>query len=320
MKEADFLKIINDTLSDSHFLGDDCAYLEDLGIFVTQDTLVEDVHFSCETISPYQLGKKSIAVNLSDIAASLSTPKYVSISLSMPSSTSNDFVKEFYEGVEEICKKYDIKVIGGDITGSEKIFVSITAISKKTSQYLSSRSFAKENDLVVSTGVHGSSACALFALQNKLTISKNIEDSHLNPIPKVKEALQLSQSLINNIASMDTSDGLVDALYKIAEASKVSIEVDFDKIKIEHEIIEVAKKNNIDYEDWVLWGGEDYELIACIDEKTYNKLDKNIYKIIGKVSKQNNDFLVNIKRADNGLKITKSTFEQKSFNHFEEKL
>lgn len=319
MKETDFLEIINKTLADSHFLGDDCAYLEDLGIFVTQDSLVEGVHFSLDTINAYNLGKKSVAVNLSDIAASFSTPKYVSIALSLPKTTPNNFVKGFYEGVNDICNEYGIKVIGGDITGSEKIFISVAAIGKKESNYISSRKFAKEGDLVVTTGLHGSSSCALFALQNKLEVKNDIIDSHLNPTPKIKESMELSKVVEGNIALMDSSDGLIDALYKISEASCVSMEIDFDKISINTDIIKIAQENNINYTDWVLWGGEDYELIACIPKETYNKLDKNIFKVIGKVYPKSNHYLVSIKMPDKNLKITKEVFENKSFNHFEEK-
>lgn len=316
MKETEFLEIINKTLTDSHFLGDDCAYLEDLGIFVTQDSLVEDVHFSFKTIDAFNLGRKSIAVNLSDLAASLSTPKYISISLSMPKSTPNSFIEEFYKGVNEICNEYNIKVIGGDITGSEKVFISVTAIGKKTSPYLTSRKFANEGDLIIATGDHGSSASALYALAKNTKISQGLLNSHINPTPKIKESIELSKVINKNLALMDTSDGLVDALYKISEASNVTIEIDFEKVQINPEIIRIAKENNKNYTDWVLWGGEDYELIACIPEETYNKLDKNIFKIIGKVHQKNSEYNVKIEMPDEDLKITKDIFENKSFNHF----
>lgn len=316
MKETDFLEVINKTLSDSHFIGDDCAYVQDLGIFVTQDSLVEDVHFSLNTTNPYNLGRKSIAVNLSDLAASLSTPKYVSISISLPNSIKNEFIEDFYKGVNDICNEYGVKVIGGDITGSDKIFISVTAIGKQASQHITSRKFAKEGDLVVSTGVHGSSSCALYAIQNNITVSEDLLRKHINPQPKNNESIELSKTIQGNIALMDTSDGLADALYKLSAASNVSMDINFDKINVSSEIVEIAKENNLNYSDWVLWGGEDYELIACVPEETYNKLDKNIFNIIGKVQAKSNEYLVNIKMPDNDLKITKDIFENKSFNHF----
>ena len=96
MNELRFLEIINKTLDSSSFLGDDCAYLDDFDIFVTQDTLVEDVHFSLYTISPYLLGRKAVSVNLSDLAAALSIPKFILVSLSLPKNTKDSFVSELY--------------------------------------------------------------------------------------------------------------------------------------------------------------------------------------------------------------------------------
>ena len=100
MKEQLFLETIKSAIGDK-YIGDDCAYLEDLGIVVSQDSLVEDIHFKTEYMTPYQLGFKSMMVNLSDISASGAEPKYVSIALSLPKTIENDFIKEFYEGAKE---------------------------------------------------------------------------------------------------------------------------------------------------------------------------------------------------------------------------
>ena len=128
MKEIDFLNIISAKLADNTYLGDDCAYLKEYGLFVTQDTLVEDVHFSLLTTTPKQLGWKTAAVNLSDLAASAALPLFLTVSLSLPENTEKKFVAEFYEGINDICKKYNTAVIGGDLTRSEKVFVSVCAV------------------------------------------------------------------------------------------------------------------------------------------------------------------------------------------------
>lgn len=319
MKELEFINIIKNTLTYSNFLGDDCAFLEDLDIFTTHDSLIEDVHFSRSTTSPYLLGRKSVAVNLSDLAASLSEPKYVSVSLSLPSSIDENFVKEFYRGINDICEEYNVKVVGGDITRSEKVFISILAIGKKTANHLTSRSFAKKGDLVLTTGNYGASACGLFCLQNNLKAHNSIIEAHTNPTPKVKEALEVAKNVSNNISAMDTSDGLMDAIFKISQASKCKIEVDFNKLPVKNEVIEIAKNNNINYEDWVLWGGEDYELIICVPETTYKNLDPSIFKVIGKVTEEKTNGEVMLEINDSKLTITNDIFENKSFKHFEEK-
>ena len=316
MKELSFLKIIAEQLTDNTLLGDDCAYLEELGIFVTQDTLVEDVHFSLDTTSPYLLGRKLISVNLSDLASALSTPKYVTVSMSLPSSIDETFVAELYKGINDVCKKFKVKVIGGDITSSDKVVLSVCAIGKKTSKFITSRSFANKADYIVTTGSYGSSSCGLYALMNFLYADDELVQSHLNPIAKVKEAKKLSKLIKSNIAGMDTSDGLLDALYKISQASGRSIQLNFDDVPVSEKVIDFCNINNIDYKDFVLWGGEDFELIFTLPEEIYNSIDKNDFKLIGRVLNKSKTPVVHIKSKDFNKKITKDIFEKKSYNHF----
>lgn len=316
MKELNFIEIIKNTLNFSSFLGDDCAFLEDLDIFVTQDTLVEDVHFSLYTISPYMLGRKAVSVNLSDLAAAISQPKYISVSLSMPKTIKDSFVSELYRGINDVCKEYNVKVIGGDITGSDKIVISICAIGKKVSLFNSSRSYAKKDDYILVTGEFGSSSAGLYGLTNFLYTEQSLINSHLNPTPRVNEGLKLSSIIDSNITVMDCSDGLVDALYKVSLASKHSLKIDINEVPVSNELIEFSARNNLDYKNFVKWGGEDYELLICVPEETYSKLDLSIFKCIGRVQNKDNNPCVSIKDDKNIEKITKEIFESNSFNHF----
>ena len=215
MRELDFLNIINSKLNDNSLIGDDCAYLKDLDVFITHDTLVEDVHFSMYTTSPYQLGIKAVNANLSDIAAALAKPLYITVSMSVPNTVKDLFVDELYRGINEVCSLYGIKVAGGDITSSDKIVISICAIGKKLSPYLVSRSFAKKDYCIVTTGQAGNSSAGLYALTNFLYADDFLKKSHLEPHARVNEAIELSALINSNIAGMDTSDGLIDSLYKI---------------------------------------------------------------------------------------------------------
>ena len=314
MKELDFIKIISSQLSFSNYLGDDCAYLDDLDIYVTQDTLVEDVHFSMFTTTPYLLGRKAVNINLSDLAAALAIPKYITVSVSLPKNTSDNFVKELYRGINEVCDEHRVKVIGGDITGSDKIIISICAIGKKNSLHSSSRRYAKKGDYIVVTGSFGSSSLGLYALQNFLYVEDSIKNAHLNPVSRVIEAEKIANIIESNVAVMDSSDGLIDALYKIALSSKHSLEIEFDKVPVMQEVKDFASRNNINYKDFVLWGGEDFELVACLPEETYLKLDKNIFHCIGRV--QNKDNMPCVKVDSD--RITEEIFKNKSFNHFKE--
>ncbi len=272
-KEELFLNIISNTLKNSEFLGDDCAYLPEFNLVVSSDALVEDVHFNLKTISPYQLGKKALLVNISDILASGAKPEYLTITLS--GSLDENFIKDFYKGADEICALYDLKIIGGDLTGGDKINISITIFGNTKGRNISSRKNAKPGFTVLLAGHHGSSAKGFKILNGIEDCSANKEyfiKSHLEPTlyPKISEII--SQNC-KNYAMMDTSDGLFDALKKISEASSVGFNIEFNKI---------LKKTD-DFNN-VLFGGEDYGLFICIGDEDYQRIlplldAKNITKI-----------------------------------------
>ena len=217
MKEKEFITIIKNTLN-SPYIGDDCAYLKDFGIVVTQDSLVEDIHFSTKFISAFDLGFKAVMVNVSDVAASGAEPKYLTVSLSLPSNVKEDFVEEFYNGCKKACGD-DIQIVGGDITGSEKIYISICAIGKALGRNISSRKNAKIGQKVIVSGIHGSSSAGLkLLLEGKNSPEKFIK-SHINPVAQVEFGKKISTTVKEPYAMMDTSDGLMDGLSTIANES-----------------------------------------------------------------------------------------------------
>lgn len=251
MKEQDFIKSIQ-TIIGNQYIGDDCAYLKDFGIVVSQDSLVEEVHFKRDWYTPYQLGYKSVAVNISDIFAAGAKPEAVTIGLSLPDNIEKDFVEEFYLGAKDAL--FGAKIVGGDITGSKNgIFISVTAIGSTTGRNISSRSNAKIGYKVVVKGEHGESAAGLRELLNNGKNSVLI-NAHLMPKLEYEFSKFISENVKEPYAMMDTSDGLCDALFKIAEASNVKIIVDYNKIP---HLFGVNKND-------VLFGGEDYKLIAAL--------------------------------------------------------
>ena len=308
MKEKNFIKIINDTLN-SKYIGDDCAFLSDLGIVVTQDSLVEGVHFDLSFITPYQLGYKSVMVNISDVCASGAVAKYLTISLSLPENVDEEFVKAFYEGAKSACSGAEI--VGGDLTKSEKIFVSVTAIGATGEREISSRSYAKAGQKIIVSGEHGNSALGLRILQNKQgrEIFKNSQkfiDAHLMPKACVDFSKQIGTFVKAPYAMMDSSDGLVDTLTQISYASNVSMVVDFEKIPFDGELLKVY-----DYKDLIFYGGEDYELIATVDEEFLPMLQD--FYVIGEVVEQNEEFLLDI----SGKKLNLGDVDKKIYKHFQ---
>ncbi len=266
MKENEFINVIKNTVN-NNYIGDDCAYLKDLGIVVTQDSLLEGIHFKKEWYTPYELGYKSIAVNISDILASGAKPAYITVSLSIPNDITKTWVKEFYEGAKSVL--YSAEIVGGDITGSnDGIFISVCAIGKTENRTISSRSNAKEGySVVIATKDLGKSSAGLKELINNGN-NADLINSHILPKLNYEFSKYISENIKTEYAMMDTSDGLADALFKIAEHSGVKINIDYDLIP----------RSEYVNKEQLLFGGEDYKLVAVIPEDFANRM-KNIYKI-----------------------------------------
>lgn len=297
MNEKELIKIIKTTLN-SEYIGDDCAYLEDLGIVVSQDSLVEDVHFKLEFITPFQLGYKAVMVNISDICASGAEPKYLTIALSLPNYVDEKFVEEFYKGAKEASD--DVKIVGGDLTGGEKVFISVTAIGATKNRKISSRSNAKVGYKILVSGEHGNSAIGLKMLLNgsKLEQSSKFIKAHLMPVAQRKFSQKIATQITENYAMMDTSDGLADALIQIAKASKVRVKINTSKI---------PHDKNVDMQT-VLYGGEDYQLVVAVP-KDFLPQDTDLIEI-GEITD-----------GDIGLELDGEFYQDiddKLFNHFRE--
>lgn len=311
MKEIDYINIIQNVLSSNH-IGDDCAFLEDLGIVITQDSLVEDIHFKRDFSTPFELGYKSIAVNLSDIYASGAEAKYLTVALSLPKNIDEKFVKEFYEGAKSILN--GAKIVGGDITGSDdKIFVSVCAIGSTNGRKISSRKNAKVGYKIITNGTHGSSNAGLnLLLNNDRSSYPEIVKEHLMPSISDKLSNAIATNAKNDYAMMDSSDGLMDALYKIADFSGVLAVVDFEKIPYDKNL---EKIENFDYKKAIFFGGEDYRLVCAINEEDLKNLDEGLYTIIGEIQEKSVD-TVKVKINGKEIGFNANSLEKNLFNHF----
>ena len=310
MKELEIIEIIKNSLS-SEYIGDDCAFLKDLDIVITQDSLVEDVHFSQKFSDAFQLGYKSVAVNLSDIYASGAEPKYLTISLSLPKNIDKDFVKNFYEGAKSVLN--GTKIVGGDITGSDKIFISVCAIGSTKNRKISSRKNAQIGYKIITNGIYGSSCAGLFTLQNEITGYEDLKKEHLMPTISNKLSDMIATSAQNDYAMMDSSDGLMDAVFKIADSSNLKAKIDFAKIPY-NKSLETIK--NFDYKHQILFGGEDYKLVCAISPKDLEKIDPSLYFEIGEIVEKTDDNIVEINYGQNKKTFNKNEIENYLFNHF----
>ncbi len=255
-KEFEFLNIISKTLSDNSFLGNDCAYLDEYKIAISKDLLVEDVHFSTSFMTPSEIARKSLLVNISDILASGAKPTYALVGLS--GKLNNKFIEEFYKSLNETSKEFNIKIIGGDLTKSEKIVVSITVLGDYKDRKISSRYNAKNGYIVAAKGEFGSSAQGLNDLMNKK--ENYFTNFHKSPTLYPKLSEQIAKNAEFPYVMMDSSDGLLDCLNQISKKSNVKIEINFNQIP--------AKIND---KNLILNGGEDYSLVVCMDKRDFIK-------------------------------------------------
>ncbi len=327
MKEDIFIDLIKKTLPESaHFIGDDVAYIHKKDLILTQDTLIENVHFRKSTISPFCLGRKAIAVNLSDIAAAGGEPSYALISLSMPENTEESFVEEFYKGVHEICSRYGIFVVGGDLTRAFEITASICMVGFGNGLIPANRRNAKTGDIVVVTGNFGSSSTGFELLEKNNNIKTDISEEirnkfiekHINPTPRIKEGRIILRTA-KKPAMMDASDGLADALYKICHFSNVAMNINFDDIPYDKDLL-LMKDDENRFFNRILFGGEDYDLVATVSEQAYKKivnLNVPVTKI-GTVIPADKKPYPFIKYKDKTIKIDSELMKKELFSHFEE--
>jgi len=309
MNEISLINKITDILS-SKYIGDDCAYLSDLGVTVTQDSLVEDVHFRRDFITPYQLGYKSIMVNISDVASSGAEPKYVTVALSLPKDVTEEYVEEFYKGAKSACDKFGVEIVGGDITSSDKIYISVSALGDAKGRRISSRKNAKVGQKIITTSYHGSSAAGLKILLEGIKGDDVFVEAHLTPEAKVEFAKNIAQNIQEDYSMMDTSDGFMDAIFKIGQASSCTMKVDFAQIPFDKKI-----KVFENYQDLVLFGGEDYQIVATVPEELLPLLSD--YVVVGEVIPMS-DSIVELIDGDKIVHFVKyDDVAYKCFRHFE---
>jgi len=270
-------KIIGVSSKDNviHGIGDDAtAWKIDAGVeLATIDTLVENVHFTLNTITYRELGWKSLAVNVSDIAAMGGAPLYALISLGLPGNTAVDNIAKLYEGMIDLANQYDVTIAGGDIVKAWQLSISISVTGKAIDNKILTRSASQPGDQIAVTGYLGTSAAGLKMLIEKLKFDEEtaslLRKAHQQPQPRVSEGQTLVKSGVK--AAIDLSDGLINDLGHICDMSKVGANINVDKLPIHSVVRDNFKDNTI---EMALSGGEDYELLFTAKPDIIDKVRK----------------------------------------------
>jgi thiamine-monophosphate kinase len=218
------------------------------GVVVTQDALVEDVHFRRAWTSWRDLGYKAAAVNLSDLAALGADPEALLVVIALPPETEAASVVELYEGLNEP----GIPVVGGDTTRTEALVVAVTAVGR--SERVPGRSGARPGDVLVVTGPLGAAAAGLHALAEGLSGFDELVERQRRPPLRLEEGRMLARVAH---ALVDLSDGIAGDAARIAERSGCRIVLEPERIPRAARVEEVA-----DLPFWTM--GEDYELLAAL--------------------------------------------------------
>jgi thiamine-monophosphate kinase len=257
-------------------IGDDAAWVKakTSSFLITSDLLIERVHFDFKWTSPYALGYKSLAVNLSDIAAMGGTPAYLILSVGIPIEFDAQVVEEFYRGVRSLALRSGVALVGGDTSASESFFVSVALVGHAPHRPIG-RNGGKAGDDVYVTGNLGDSALALSLLRHRPRETKRRASSYLLsrhhfPTARVKAGTLLAREKLAK-AMIDVSDGLLQDLGHLCKASNIGAVVWEDSLPLSRAYRSVAGREGTRF---ALTGGEDYELLFTARRRDRSRLEK----------------------------------------------
>jgi thiamine-monophosphate kinase len=301
-------------------VGDDAAVLDHFGkqIVVTTDMLIEGIHFDLMYTPLKHLGYKSVIVNLSDVYAMNATPQQITMSIAFSNRFSVEALNEFYEGVYIACEKYNVDLVGGDTTSSQKgLIISVTAIGEVAPDKFVKRSTAAINDLICVSGDLGGAFLGLTILEREKKVfleTKGVQPDLENQDYIIGRFLkpEARKDIIEFFAAdkvvptsmIDISDGLSSELLHICKQSEKGCVLYEEKIPVNEMARQFAYKLELDPTACALSGGEDYELLFTINQNDYNKIamNENI-SVVGHIAEKEEGAIL-ITKGNNKHKLT----------------
>jgi thiamine-monophosphate kinase len=282
-------------------IGDDAAAFTtdpDQISLITTDLLVERVHFLRKAISGFDLGYKSLAVNLSDIAAMGGTARESFVSIAIPQDCPLDYLEAIYDGMKDLAAQFDVNILGGDTTGSKTdLIINVVVHGTIAEAEMLCRDAARPGDIIFSTGYLGDSKAGLHLILNNIPADsdelRNLLRAHLRPVPHLLQGRFLAQQPSVK-AAIDTSDGLSSDLGHIAEESGVGAMIYSDNIPISKDLQAFCEQYGFDPVNYALSGGEDYTLLCTVSPEeaeavadTFQKVfNRQLFKI-GEINDKN---------------------------------
>jgi thiamine-monophosphate kinase len=272
-------------------IGDDAAVMNFGGadVVVSTDLLVEDIDFRRETTRPELLGHKALAVSLSDIAAMAARPRWALVSLGVPADVwESEYVDEFYEGFFRLADRYEVKLVGGDLSRTDgNLVIDSIVIGECPRGREIFRSGAAEGDHIYVTGFLGDAAAGLRLLERGARVHpaasgrrENNSVDHLllrqlKPEPRVGWGLLLGEQGLAS-AMIDISDGLSSDLHHLCEESGVGALVEAARLPIDQVVTEICGRRALDPLMLALHGGEDFELLFTVKPENISRLPRRV--------------------------------------------
>ncbi len=261
-------------------IGDDAAYLppSSAGWLISQDMLVEDVHFRWEWITPEQLGEKAVIANISDIAAMGGIPKAILTSIAVPGCFEVEAIEQLYRGVSKALDRHGAVLIGGDTVSSpDKFTLDVVVLGNPGSRGPVLLTGAKPGDRLFVTGRLGASYAGLILLSHNVRwpstslYHRSVLQAHLAPMARVEAGVKLGPLAH---AMTDISDGLISELNAMTRFGGIGVKIAAEKIPVDDATKAVAHEYGKDALDFALYGGEDYELLAAIPPSRVQEVER----------------------------------------------
>lgn len=260
-------------------IGDDCCVFKtsgELATLMTTDMLVEKIHFLLNAIPPYQLGRKALAVNISDIAAMGGIPKEAVISIAIPDTVELVFLDTLYDGMKSMAKEFEVNLLGGDTTLSpEHLVINIALVGEAHEEEILYRSGSKVGDVIFLTGQVGSSAAGLDIILTGRSFGRGDElvDAHHDPHPHAKAGRIIASTRVANCL-IDVSDGVAADLGHICTESKLGAIIEEEMIPTTELFRAYCDSFDKDFRHLSLHVGEDYVLLGTVPEKSAGHLQE----------------------------------------------
>jgi thiamine-monophosphate kinase len=298
-------------------IGDDSAVV-DSGkklTLVTTDLLLEGIHFNLIYTPFKHLGYKAVIRAISDIYAMNGTPGQVMIALGISSKFTLEHVEDLYEGISLACEKYNVDLVGGDITSSlTGMTIGVTAIGVVDKDKIVKRNSAKANDLICVTGDFGAAFLGLQLLERerKLFVKEKVAQPDLSGFeyvvgrqlkPEIPFSVltELSDNGILPTSMIDVTDGLASDLIHICRLSGTGCKIFYSKVPIDYETTRLAEEFNIDPMVPALNGGEDYEFLFTVPLELVDKVRQIAsVKIIGHMTAEGSGYYI---AGDDGSEV-----------------